>query len=493
MKTLWTRLLAVLAVLALTVIVGIAALTRYYQNSFGVNTWINGIYATGKTFPDMKTSLLKQSEIPESIEIVAYDRVGQNAGSKSYILPLDEIGFSFDYDPALRNCYAEQKKISFFERMKTPLVYDLQPERQFNEELLLQWWQKHMPDMQAEADYRVVYSDESGYEIYDTTSHRLNEDMALQLVRNALTTGESSSVDLISAECYYNEPLTGAQKEQKQLWTKLKLYQSNGPVYDFDDEKRELTHAEMASFLQKDAATQMPLIDEYGAFLIDEDKLAEWLKNLADVYDTYDREWSFEATSGKTVIIQGGTYGTTMDQKKELAWLKQYFHSLSALRTMDGVLLSEESAPGRLRTAEYSRDAFTHSGTTIGDTYIEVDMGLQKLYYYEDGELKLETDTVTGNMRRKYDTPEGLNFVYNKQKNRILRGQGYTSRVKFWLPVKGAVGIHDATWRDEFGGDIYLTNGSHGCINIPVEKAEELYDMVEIGTPVVMFYGLDNN
>ena len=54
--------------------------------------------------------------------------------------------------------------------------------------------------------------------------------------------------------------------------------------------------------------------------------------------------------------------------------------------------------------------------------------------------------------------------------------------------MKGGIGIHDADWRDEFGGEIYKTNGSHGCINVPSEVMPELYDMVELGTPVIMFY-----
>ena len=124
----------------------------------------------------------------------------------------------------------------------------------------------------------------------------------------------------------------------------------------------------------------------------------------------------------------------------------------------------------------------------MGPTYIEVDMGAQHLYYYDDGQLSLDTDIVTGNKKLKRDTPEGVNFVYGKTKNRVLRGPGYATFVKYWMPVKGAIGIHDATWRDEFGGEIYLTNGSHGCVNVPVEQAGELYDKVEIGTPVVMFY-----
>lgn len=493
MKTLWKKLLIVAAAVAVTAAVACAALTRYYQNGFGVNTWVNGIYSTGKTVPEIKAMLMERTEIPQSIAIVAYDRVGQDAEPQTFTLPLSEIGFTVDYETALQNCYSEQRNISWLEGLNTPRTYQLTPDRRIDEELLKQWWQQNMPDMQVEADYRIIYSEKDGYDIYDSVSHRLDEEKAFEMVREAILSSRETSVDLITSDCYYDEPLTDEQKAQEQLWERLRLFQSNGPVYDFTDEKLEPDAGEMALFLQKDEATQMPLQDADGDFVVDEKLLAGWLKDLADRYDTYQKEWTFETTNGKSVTVKGVTYGTTMNQKQELVWLKQYFKALAALQNMDGTPITTEHAPDRLHTAEYTRDAFTHSGTSIGDTYIEVDMGLQKLYYYENGELRLESDTVTGNRKRKYSTPEGVNYVYNKQKNRVLRGQGYTSPVKFWMPVKGAVGIHDATWRDEFGGDIYLTNGSHGCINIPVEKAEELYDMVEIGTPVVMFYGEDNN
>ncbi|MBR1853546.1 MAG: L,D-transpeptidase family protein [Lachnospiraceae bacterium] len=493
MKTLWTRLLIVLAVLTVTVAVGCAALTRYYQTGFGVNTWVNGIYATGKSVQEIKNVLMEQTEVPRSITVISYDRVGQGAKPQTHTLLLSEIGFVVDYDTALQNCYSEQRNVSWLDSLKTPLVYNLTPDKRFDEELLKQWWQQNMPDMQVEAEYRITYSVEAGYGLIDNNSHRLDEEKAFAMVREAILAAQETTVDLIEAGCYYDVPLTEEQENQKFLWEKLKLYQTNGPIYDFTDEKRELDAGEMAAFLQKDPDTQMPLENADGAFLIDEKLLTTWLKTLAEKYDTYQKEWEFQTTNGKTVTVKGVTYGTTMNQKQELIWLKQYFKALAALQTMDGESIVDENSSGRIRTAEYTRDAFTHSGTSLGNTYIEVDMGLQKLYYYVDGEIKLESDTVTGNMRRKYSTPEGVNYVYNKQKNRLLRGQGYTQPVKFWMPVKGAVGIHDAEWRDEFGGDIYLTNGSHGCVNIPLDKAEALYDMVEVGTPVIMFYGEDNN
>lgn len=74
------------------------------------------------------------------------------------------------------------------------------------------------------------------------------------------------------------------------------------------------------------------------------------------------------------------------------------------------------------------------------------------------------------------------------RKTGLSGGLDYESFVRYWIPVKGAIGIHDASWRSEYGGEIYKKSGSHGCINTPLDEVAKLYDLVEIGTPCVMFY-----
>ena len=117
-----------------------------------------------------------------------------------------------------------------------------------------------------------------------------------------------------------------------------------------------------------------------------------------------------------------------------------------------------------------------------------MDIGQQKMFYYRDGELYLETDVVTG---KNNATREEVCYVYGKQKNRVLRGPGYASPVKYWMPVSGGIGIHDSSWRSKYGGDIYIKNGSHGCINTPLEIVEQMYEVMEVGTPCILYYGLE--
>ena len=61
----------------------------------------------------------------------------------------------------------------------------------------------------------------------------------------------------------------------------------------------------------------------------------------------------------------------------------------------------------------------------------------------------------------------------------------YETPVKYWMPFNGGVGLHDASWRGSFGGNIYQNSGSHGCINLPPKTVKRLYDLVSVGTIVV--------
>ena len=118
---------------------------------------------------------------------------------------------------------------------------------------------------------------------------------------------------------------------------------------------------------------------------------------------------------------------------------------------------------------------------------MEVDLENQKVWLYKNGKKLLETDCVFGTYNTDRQTPGGVYSIYYKQSPAVLNGPGYSSPVDFWMPFNGGIGLHDAQWRSSFGGDIYLTNGSHGCINLPRDAAELIYNTVTIGYPVVCY------
>ena len=119
----------------------------------------------------------------------------------------------------------------------------------------------------------------------------------------------------------------------------------------------------------------------------------------------------------------------------------------------------------------------------------------QHMWFIKDGQIALETDIVTGNPNKGNATPQGTYSLTYKSRNKTLRGTKkpdgtyeYETPVAYWMPFNGGIGFHDATWQSSFGGNRYLSHGSHGCVNMPKDKAAALYDLIPDGCPVVCHY-----
>ena len=163
-----------------------------------------------------------------------------------------------------------------------------------------------------------------------------------------------------------------------------------------------------------------------------------------------------------------------------------------------GKQLTQEIQSGTQTTREpvYSMTANAHGYNDIGNTYIEVDLSEQHMYFYQNGEDIFESDIVSGDMRYSdRQTPAGIYTLYYKKSPDVLRGKQlangkyeYEQPVTYWMPFNGGIGFHDANWQPYFGGDRFMEGGSHGCINMPPEKAAELYNIIECNIPIVCFY-----
>ncbi len=467
-KTTKRLFLAVLLCLLL-LLTGYFVLAFYYREGFSVNTWINGVYCTGKTVEEVNSELLLHTEAPN---IAIVDREG-----KEYTISLAEADYQADYSSVLERYRQEQNPFLWVDNVLFHSRRELAPTVTVDADALRRAYDSLefvRIEQQKRKDYSLTRDAEGEYVFTDGLSERIDLEKAFLALENKVENGQTM-LNLSDSDCYYDITPNENQKTLRNLWKEIERYQNCDIVYCFGEERHPVTAADCASFLT--AENGLPVLDEKGNFVLNEEAVADYVQRLAREYDGYGRTRQFHSTRGDVITIEGGTYGSKLDQKKEVAYLME--HLLDA-----GV----HTGTPQSHIPTYEREAFCYGRNDIGDTYIEVDMTQQKMYYYEKGELRLETDVVTGNMRRRMGTPEGVNFVYNKQKDRVLRGPGYASPVKFWVPVKGSIGIHDAGWRKEFGGDIYQTAGSHGCINTPKDKMEELYDMVQIGTPVVMFY-----
>lgn len=441
-------------------------LAFYYAKGFSYGTWINGVYCTGKSVSEINDELLKSCSY-EGITIYARD-------GQSYTITGKDISFTFDFEGSLEAYQQKQNPYLWIDNLlagrkeRTILPITTYSENAYYEIV------KALPlftQMKEEQD-RIVEIQETtqGYQLLNERELVLDKELAIQKIKTALDNFETSIV-LTDAGCYENLPLDAEMAETMALWNKIDDFQNCKIIYQMGDEQRKIDASVVYKWISKDEDGQFLYTDE-GNLILDTGKVEDFIKELAEEYDTVGKVRQFSATRGDIVEVEGGIYGNTLNQKAEVAYLTEAFLNKA----------EEVHVPA------YTQMAKKQGKDDIGDTYIEVDMTTQMLYYYEKGVCIIKTPVVTGNTSRKRGTPTGVNYVYLKQKNRVLRGPGYASPVKFWLPVKGGIGIHDSSWRDEYGGEIYKTAGSHGCINTPLEEVTKLYDLVEIGTPVVMFY-----
>lgn len=123
----------------------------------------------------------------------------------------------------------------------------------------------------------------------------------------------------------------------------------------------------------------------------------------------------------------------------------------------------------------------------LGDTYVEIDIFRQKMVYFHEGEVIAYTDVVTG-LPDGYWTWPGLYAVENKDTDCQLTAPDYSVHVDYWVGYDGLYGIHDADWREAFGGELYEENGSHGCTNTPTEAMAAIHEKIEVGTSVVIHF-----
>lgn len=450
-------------------IVGYLLLAWYYREGFSLNTWINGVYCTGKTVDEVNSELLAGQEAPI---LTITDRNGNQ-----YVIDMKEAGYTADYCRELRLYMEKQNSLLWIGNILSGRSHKLEPTISYDEEqlrLLFNQLNFVQEDANKEKDYYLTRTLEKGYVLYDGLSDRLDAEKAFAKLKEGVAAGQYT-LGLQEAECYFDCSLSGEQEKIKELWGKVSRFQKCTLAYDMGDVVIPLDAAVMSRFLQTENGEI--ILDTDGKLMVDEAGVKAFVDSLGDSYDTYGKERNFVSTVGETVTISSGTYGTLIDRKAEVEFL------------MDNLLTAElHEGEEQVRIPVYERQGFVRGMNDIGNTYIEIDMTAQMMYYYEDGELLVETEVVTGNTGRRMGTPEGINYVYKKQRNRILRGEGYASPVKYWMPVNGGIGIHDASWRSKFGGTIYQKNGSHGCINTPTDKMATLYELVEVGTPVIMFY-----
>ena len=282
--------------------------------------------------------------------------------------------------------------------------------------------------------------------------------------------GFRDTLDMVEEDCYVKASYFSDSPEVIAACETMNAYLGASVTYTFGDATEVVDGSVISQWLTT---------DENMNVTYNEEGVSQYIASLAEKYDTYRKQRTFTSGSGNTVNVQGGNYGWLIDQAAEIEALKANISNKEVV-TKEPV---------------YKQTAASHGAADWGNTYVEVDLTNQYMYLFVNGSVVTSSPIVTGKPSEGSATPQGVYSIRYCKQNAVLRGPKkpdgtyeWESPVDFWMPFNGAIGLHDATWQSAFGGNRYLTHGSHGCVNLPYNIAKTVFNNVSAGTPVVCHY-----
>lgn len=430
----------------------------FFQNHFCFGTRIDGIPVGGRGVKSVE-NLIKEEIDNYTLTLVERENMVETiAGSDIDLKPV--------FDNEVSGLLAEQKGygwgVILFRGQELELdkvvSYDADTLRKLIGELDVAADKKQREPVNATYS---AYSEESGYTLVPADYGTTIDESRLQMAVAEAVASLEEELNLSDSGCYVEPDVTDDDERLLALIDDLNCYVGTTIIYEFGEEKEVLDAQIIHTWLG----------DEDGKISVDEEAVLAYVKELGKTYNTAYKPKEFETSYGKTVTITNGFYGWRIDNEGELT---QIMEDLSAGESVT-------------REPVYLQTANSHGETDYGDSYVEINLTAQHLFLYKDGELVIETDFVSGDVAKGHSTPTGAFGITYTTKDAVLRGEDYATPVTYWMPFAGDVGMHDATWRRSFGSNIYKTNGSHGCINLPLSAAKTIYENVEKGYPVLVY------
>ncbi len=300
--------------------------------------------------------------------------------------------------------------------------------------------------------------------IEEVEGNLVDQDILLPAILEAVASMQTE-LDLEELGCYVEPSVTSDDPDLIAQAQALNEYLGIVITYQMGDDTLTIDGSTLQNWLT---------FNDDGTVTLDESQVTTWVSNLRYNYATIFSNREFTTSYGETITVEGGDYGWWMDD------------DTTAQELIEAI---ENRQSGSMEPVWYQEAAVLGEGANgdFGNTYVEVNLTAQHLYFYKDGELIIESDVVTG---KNDATPTGTYSLTYKERYGTLVGENYSSPVSYWMPFSGNVGLHDASWRTSFGGTIYKTNGSHGCINLPIETAKTIYENIP-DTCAIIVYKLD--
>ena len=446
------------SIIASTLLIGFyVGMSIFFMNHFYFGTEINSVNAAGKTVAEVEESVVNQ--------IKDYSLELEGRGDINEQIKGSDIDIKFIPDEKIQEIKDKQNGfgwiISLFKKDSSQAEVTVE----YDENLLtksldnLKYFKKDSIVNPESA--KLKYANE-GYQIVEEVNgNKVKKDVLHDAVVNAINNGQTKIV-LDSINSYESPKYTSSSEEIVKAKEQIDKYIAPVVTYNFGKNTEVINADKIKDYIS--------ISDDFQVQL-DPVKVRQYVDKIAGQYNTYKSTRNFNTSTGKTVKVSGGNYGWILDKPK----------------MVDNIIASIQDGQTTTKDPIYAQTAASRDSNDIGNSYIEVNLTKQHIWLYKNGTLIIDSDIVTGNESLSCSTPAGTYRVNYKEANATLKGENYSQPVAYWMPFNENIGIHDATWRDQFGGEIYKTNGSHGCVNAPYETAKKIFENIEASIPVVCY------
>ncbi len=451
-----TKAFGNLAIFAASMLLIYILTSAYFAHHFFFNTVINGVNVSLKAHRDaedmiksyVKAYKLKLIERSGETETIIGQDIGMDYNEKNSISKIYHSKNAFKWIGSIF------KKQNYY--IEDLFVYDGNSlENKINE---LSFLHKSVIEPQNVSFKYLNGSYEIVKEVY---GNKINSDELKAVIQFCVLKGETT-LDLNEKNCYFNPRYTISSKKTMETKNLLDKYVKANITYIFEDKKEKLDGNTINNWLS---------VDDNLDVVLSEISAMKYVRELSKKYDTVGITRRFKTSIGKTVEIKDGLYGWKINREAEVKALLE--------NITQGAVLEKEPI--------YAQKSLPRGENEIGNTYVEINITRQHLWFYKNGRVIAEGPVVSGDVRKGYSTVLGVFMLNYKQKGAILEGPGYSTYITYWMPFFGNTGIHEASWRNSFGGDIYKNYGSHGCVNTPIYLAKIIFENIEDGTPIVCY------
>ncbi len=445
-------------------LVGYVSLAVYYQGRFYPGTVINDNSCGGKKVEDVKEIVKKSSE--------DYSLTIKEKEDKTEIISGTTIKLQYNYDKALDKVKGKQNSWLWPIQIFQDKTYTASVEHSYDEsnftEMVNQLACMQDANMMPPQDAKVE-DDGTTYQIVpEIEGTALDKEKTMEVLKKAVDE-RRQEVSLTEEDCYLKPAVLQSDEGLIKEAEQLNKFTSVQITVNFGNGTETVTRDMLKSWMVK---------GEDGTYTFDVNLVKPIVIGWSEKYNTYGKPRDFQTTGGGTVRLTSGDYGWKVWQDK----------------TTDALLAALNAGQSGEIEPTWLYKGQTHEGNDINGTYVEISIDQQRMWFYKNGTCLVDTPVVTGNPNKGHGTPKGGVWrLKDKASPFTLVGKkpdgstDYEEPVNYWMPFNGGVGIHDLPKRSSFGGDIYLTNGSHGCVNTPLDNVRAIYENIEVNTPVVVY------